>query len=103
VIICNKCGVKNSDETLYCTKCNNKLQSSRQVIVPDRPVEAPLEKLTASGMNSDAWRSFKRLIEAWLYVLLLAGVVTLCAMERIWWPLYPAVAVLGLIVWLRRP
>jgi len=43
-----------------------------------------------------------RMIEAWVYVLALAAVATACAWKEIWWPLYPAVGVIGLVAWLRK-
>ena len=43
-----------------------------------------------------------RMIEAWIYVLALTGTAAACAWYDVWWPLYPAVAVIGLATWLRK-
>jgi hypothetical protein len=42
------------------------------------------------------------MVEAWAYVAALGGVAAICLVREVWWPLYPAVAVLGLAAWLRR-
>lgn len=102
VITCNKCGAKNSDETRFCEKCGNKLQSSRRIVPNGEPSAPPLEAFRHQGVSDDARRTLMRMIEAWGYVGLLAAVAVGCAVYERWWPLYPAVALLGLIIWIRR-
>ena len=102
VITCNKCGAKNSDETRFCERCKNKLQSARQIVPTGESLEPPLESFRHRGVPEDSRRTLMRMIEAWGYVLLLAGVAAGCAVTETWWPLYPTVAVLGLLLWLRR-
>ena len=53
-------------------------------------------------MPADAWRDLKRMFEAWAYVLILAGTAGACWWYRTWWPLYPVVAVLVLLIFFRR-
>ena len=102
VITCTKCGAKNSDDTLLCAKCGNKLQSSRRAQATEAPEDGPLEPFRHHGLAPDLMRSLRRMLEAWLYVLLLGGVATGCYLYKIWWPLYPAVALIALLLWLRR-
>ncbi|HKI82227.1 MAG TPA: zinc-ribbon domain-containing protein [Pseudodesulfovibrio sp.] len=103
VITCTKCGAKNSDETLACPRCGNKLQSSRRVApTHGSPVNAPLEPFRHQSMSGDLLRSLKRMLEAWAYVLVLAGVATACIIYKLWWPLYPAVVLISLLLWLRK-
>ncbi|WP_071547143.1 zinc-ribbon domain-containing protein [Pseudodesulfovibrio hydrargyri] len=103
MITCTKCGTKSSDDTLACPKCGNKLQSSRRA-APDNGArtDAPLEPFRHHGVPGDLMRSLKRMLEAWAYVLILAGVAASCIVYRIWWPLYPAVAFIALLLWLRK-
>jgi len=102
VITCTKCGEKNSDTTLCCTKCKNKLQSSRKVVTVDDPSGRPLDTFEHKGVSADAWKTLMRMVEAWCYLLALAGVAAGCFYFEKWWPMYPAVGVLGLLIWLRR-
>ena len=41
-------------------------------------------------------------VEASVLALLLAGAAVVCQLTGVLWPLYPAVALCGLILWLRR-
>ncbi|WP_229597031.1 hypothetical protein [Pseudodesulfovibrio sediminis] len=43
-----------------------------------------------------------RMVEAWAYVLVLLGVGAGCAYFTTWWPMYPTVGILGLLLWFRR-
>lgn len=43
-----------------------------------------------------------RMVEAWAYVAVLAAVAAGCAYTKTWWPMYPAVFLLGLLIWFRR-
>ena len=103
MITCTKCGEKNSDDTRFCTRCNHKLQSSlRGAPAEESPVDEPLGSFEHQGMPADAWRDLKRLAEAWAYLLLLAGVGAGCWWYRTWWPLYPTVGLLALLIYFRR-
>ena len=62
----------------------------------------PLEPFTHLGMSEDSRSALNRMLEAWGYVLLLAGVAGACAWFDTWWPLYPAVALIALIARLRK-
>lgn len=103
VITCTRCGEKNSDDTRFCTRCNRKLQSSLRAAPADtRPGDEPLEGFRHRGVPDDVWLAVRRMIEAWAYLLILAGVGAACWWYRTWWPLYPTVGLLGLLIWLRR-
>lgn len=102
VIICTKCGAKNSDDTLACARCGNKLQSPRRACADPAPADAPLEPFRGQRLSPDLLRSLRRMLEAWVYVLVLGGVAAACLSYRVWWPLYPTVAGMALLLWLRR-
>ncbi|MGE4423479.1 MAG: zinc ribbon domain-containing protein [Pseudodesulfovibrio sp.] len=102
VITCTKCGAKNSDDTLACARCGNKLQSSRRAASGPDATDAPLEPFRHEGVPGDLMRSLKRMLEAWAYALLLGGVAAACIVYKIWWPLYPTVVLIALLLWLRR-
>jgi hypothetical protein len=103
VITCTKCGAKSPDDTLACPRCGNKLQSSRRAAPSQAdPTDMPLEPFRHDGVSGDLMRSLKRMLEAWAYVLILAGVATACIVYKIWWPLYPAVALIALLLWVRK-
>lgn len=53
-------------------------------------------------MPQERWHSLRRLMEAWAYLLVLLGVGGYCFYKEIWWPLYPAITVIGVLLWLRR-
>ena len=42
------------------------------------------------------------MIEAWCYLGVLVAVAVVCAFHEVWWPLYPAVGLLSLLLYLRR-
>ncbi|NDV20710.1 hypothetical protein GO013_14965 [Pseudodesulfovibrio sp. JC047] len=50
----------------------------------------------------DTWRSIKRMIEAWVYILVLIATSGGCAYTQTWWPIYPVVGILGILLWFRR-
>lgn len=102
MITCTKCGGKNSDDTRFCAQCGHKLQSSRQAAPDGPPLDEPLAPFAHQGLSPDLMRTLKRMAEAWVYLLLLGAVGAGCAWYQVWWPLYPAVALLGLLIWLRR-
>lgn len=102
MITCTQCGAKNSDDTLYCKQCNKKLQSTpRQA--DETPVgKPPLERFEHEGISEDNWKSLRRMLEAWAYLIALVLVAAGCAFYEIWWPMYPTVLLLGVLIWLRR-
>ncbi|MBI9078749.1 MAG: zinc-ribbon domain-containing protein [Pseudodesulfovibrio sp.] len=103
MIICTKCGEKNSDEIRFCTQCGKKLQSSRQCLIPlTDSSNRCLESFKHQGVSPGSWTSLMRMVEAWGYVAVLAVVATMCAIWETWWPLYPAVGLIGLMAWIRR-
>lgn len=102
MIICTGCGKKNEDDVRYCEKCGKKLQSSRMVQTESNDPGGPLGQFRHKGIPTENRLSILRMVEAWGYVAVLGGVVAACAVYRVWWPLYPAVLVLGLLVWMRR-
>jgi len=102
VIICTKCGEKNSDEIRFCPKCGKKLQSSRQPTVLTDSSSSRLESFKHEGVSPQSWTSLMRMVEAWGYVALLVAVAVACAIYKTWWPLYPAVGLLGLMAWYRQ-
>lgn len=102
VITCTKCGTKNADDTLACARCGNKLQSSRRAAPGRDTSDPPLEPFRHRGVPNDLMRSLKRMLEAWAYVLVLGSVAAACIVYRLWWPLYPTVALIALLLWLRR-
>ncbi len=62
----------------------------------------PLSPFRHRGVDPGTRASLLRMLEAWAYVAALGGVAAICLVREVWWPLYPAVAVLGLAAWLRR-
>ncbi|MUM76107.1 zinc-ribbon domain-containing protein [Pseudodesulfovibrio sp. F-1] len=102
MIICTGCGTKNDDEARFCEECGRKLQSSRRTAPTGASPGAPLSRFRHQGIAPGTRTSLWRMAEAWAYVLMLAVVGAVCVVREVWWPLYPAVALLGLIAWLRR-
>ncbi|WFS63544.1 hypothetical protein LF599_05100 [Pseudodesulfovibrio thermohalotolerans] len=47
-------------------------------------------------------QTVKRMLEAWAYVLVLGSVAGACIAYKVWWPLYPTIAVIALLLWFRR-
>lgn len=102
MIICTGCGKKNDDESRFCEQCGKKLQSSRAPIFQESPSERPLGQFLHKGVSPESKHTLRRMIEAWAYIMLLGGVFGACLHYKTWWPLYPAVGVIGLIIWARR-
>lgn len=102
MIICTGCGKTNDDESRFCEKCGKKLQSSRQPVEPGTGAPAPLTRFEHVGIPEDRWAALKRMMEAWCYLGVLVGVAVVCAVYEIWWPLYPAVGLLGLLLFFRK-
>jgi len=61
-----------------------------------------LERFEHEGVSPEARLSLKRMFEAWGYVAVLGGIAVACLLYEIWWPMYPAVGLLGILIWLRR-
>ncbi|CCH48628.1 zinc-ribbon domain-containing protein [Pseudodesulfovibrio piezophilus] len=102
MIICTGCGRKNDDETRYCEQCGKKLQSSYQSPTFEPRTDSRLTRFTHQGMPPDKWESFRKLIEAWCYLLLLLLVGIGSLTYEVWWPLYPTVVGIGLLLYFRR-
>ncbi|WP_272700460.1 zinc ribbon domain-containing protein [Desulfovibrio sp. Fe33] len=102
MITCTKCGGKNSDDALACARCGNKLQSSRRSSSRPDHSAAPLEPFRHQGLPRDLMRTVKRMLEAWAYVLVLGTVAGFSIAYKVWWPLYPTVAIIALLLWFRR-
>ncbi|WP_285906293.1 zinc-ribbon domain-containing protein [Pseudodesulfovibrio pelocollis] len=102
MITCTGCGKRNADEARFCEECGRKLQSSRRANPADDSSGRPLSPFRHQGIDPLARASLWRMVEAWAYVLVLGGVAAVCLVREMWWPMYPAVALLGLIAWLRR-
>lgn len=102
VIICTGCGKKNGDDSRHCAKCGKKLQSARQNVasMPDSPKR--LTRFDHKGIPEDRWIILKRMMEAWAYLGLLVAVAAGCAVYDVWWPIYPAVGVLTLLLYFRK-
>ncbi|MGL1861546.1 MAG: hypothetical protein OCC46_03380 [Pseudodesulfovibrio sp.] len=66
------------------------------------PSSRPLGRFEHEGVSPDAWLSIRRMVEAWGYVAVLGAVVAACVIYSTWWPLYPAVGILGLLFHLRQ-
>lgn len=101
MITCTRCGHANDDRELVCVSCGKKIQSCHYV-PPVEEERNQLERLNTRQLPPDVWRNLKRMAEAWAYLTLLGAVAAGCWHYRVWWPLYPAVAVIGLIMWVRR-
>ncbi|MEF2230642.1 MAG: zinc ribbon domain-containing protein [Pseudodesulfovibrio sp.] len=61
-----------------------------------------LSPFSPQGPSGESRLALGRMIEAWAYVLALTGAAAACAWYDVWWPLYPAVGVIGLAAWLRK-
>jgi len=102
MILCTGCGKKNDDEARSCSVCGKKLQSSRQVSVSGCDLPGPLRRFNHVGMPEERWHSLKRMLEAWCYLGLLVAVAVGCVAYETWWPLYPTIGVLGLLLFFRK-
>lgn len=61
-----------------------------------------MESFKHEGVPVQSRMSLWRMVEAWGYVAVLVAVAVVCSIYEVWWPLYPAVGILGLAAWLRR-
>lgn len=102
MIICTGCGKPNDDESRFCAKCGKKLQSSRQPVDSGGDSSAPLTRFKHVGIPDDRWASLKRMVEAWCYLGVLVAVAVGCSFYDTWWPLYPAVGLLAVLLFFRK-
>lgn len=61
-----------------------------------------MDRFATPEMPPSLWEGIKRLIEAWVYILVLVVVAVVCFVIQTWWPLYPAVGLLVLLAYHRR-
>lgn len=102
MILCTGCGTRNLDDSRFCEKCGKKLQSGYRQADSAEDSGAPLTRFRHNGVAPDLKSDLKRMIEAWCYVLLLGGVAVGCYFYKAWWPMYPAIGLIALIIRLRR-
>ena len=105
---CNKCGTQSPDDVRFCPVCGHKLQSDhvgesaspKTDDLPERPAE--IRRLLDFQGWAKSGRGGGRYIEACCYAVILVGGTVWCLKIDLTWPLYPLIAGLGLIAWLRR-
>jgi len=106
---CSKCGTESPDTERFCPVCGHKLQSERPN-APEtpttenagpRPADEPRRLLDFQGWTTPR-RGLGRYLEACLYAVILVAGVTYCLLSGRTWPLYPLIAGLALVAWLRR-
>ena len=102
MIICTRCGEKNSDEIRFCEKGGKKLQSSRQSTLLTDQSSYWVESFKHEGISPRSKLSLWRMVEAWGYVAVLVAVAVGCSIYEVWWPLYPAVGILAIVGWFRQ-
>ncbi|WP_419784987.1 zinc-ribbon domain-containing protein [Pseudodesulfovibrio sp.] len=102
MITCTRCGGKNADDNRFCEQCGNKLQSLSRAGSPVELSDRPSDPLTRIQNNGKPSPALARMFEAWIYILLLTVAAAICAWKDVWWPLYPTVAVIGIVAWLRK-
>lgn len=102
MILCTGCGTRNHDESRFCEKCGKKLQSDYRPVEQGDDSCGPLTRFQHNGVAPDLKNDLMRMLEAWGYVLLLGGVATGCYFYKTWWPMYPAIALIALVIWLRK-
>lgn len=105
---CSKCGTQSPDATRFCPVCGNKLQSDRSPgpggddgTAAGGQTEPPRRLLDFQGWVSPR-RGLGPFIEASVYAAALLAAVVVCVVYGHFWPLYPVIAVLALVAWLRR-
>jgi hypothetical protein len=86
--------------------CGHKLQSDR-LAGENESGDGPDGRAEGSRLlDFQGWsrpgRGLGPYVEASVLALLLAGAAVVCQLTGVLWPLYPAVALCGLILWLRR-
>lgn len=108
-MLCNKCGGEIPDDERFCPLCGHKLQSGRvrgQAAPDDDGASPPTPEDAPRLLDFQGWarqeRGGGRYVEACIYAALLVAGVVWCLTAGVLWPLYPLLAVLGLVAWLRR-
>ncbi len=101
MIVCTRCGTPNQDKARRCERCGHKLQSSARPVAEPVKVWEQLEPLR-SNVTPEKRAELLRMVEACLYsaALLIAAVVS--AVLGTWTPLYAAIAVVAILVLVRR-
>lgn len=103
---CNKCGEENPDAARFCTVCGHKLQSDHHPGAESPESSAPETPSTRPLLDFQGWtrpgRGLGPYLEACIYAVILIGAVVWCLADQITWPLYPILAILALVAWLRR-
>lgn len=104
MIICNKCGESNADEERLCLTCGHKLQSLRCQGTDEDAAKPPLLAEERIDYHDLLGREgyFRKHLEAWAYLGVLAAAAAVCQWLGEIWPLVAAIPVLGLIAWLRK-
>lgn len=101
MIVCNRCGATNADEARLCETCGHKLQSSYSN--PSRDDSGrPLEPLETPEPSLDLRRFLVKGLEAWVYLLLLAGAGSYAALTSNWLLLLALVGFTALLAWARK-
>ncbi len=106
---CVKCGAENPDTERFCGVCGHKLQSGRQPGAEGAGQgggEGGAAGQSRRLLDFQGWagseRGFGPYIEASAYAVVLVAGVAWCLAAGVLWPLYPLIAVLALVAWLRR-
>ncbi|WP_243547278.1 zinc ribbon domain-containing protein [Pseudodesulfovibrio tunisiensis] len=102
MITCTGCGRKNPDDARCCEGCGRKLQSGRFGAPQESGGTRPLERFSSGSMSDAARSELWRMVEAWGYVAVVLAALGACLYTGRLWPLYPAVAVVALLLWLRK-
>ncbi|WP_018124874.1 zinc ribbon domain-containing protein [Desulfovibrio oxyclinae] len=100
MIICNKCGSPNEDSARFCAKCRKKIQSSWSP-PPETAAFRPLDSFRPSRLSGAQRREFARMVEAWVYALILLFSAVACQLKGQWWPMWVVLAVVGLAALVR--
>ncbi|WP_161598357.1 zinc-ribbon domain-containing protein [Pseudodesulfovibrio senegalensis] len=101
MIVCTRCGNPNDDKARRCKRCGHKLQSS---IRPAPGPSAQWEKLEPmrSHITPERRAELMRMFEACAYSLAVVAAVAFSAVSGLWWPLYAVMAVVAVLVVVRR-
>lgn len=100
MIICNKCGTPNEDSARFCAKCRKKIQSS-WTPPPESQASRPLDSFRPAQLSGTQRRELARMVEAWVYALILLLAAVACQMNGQWWPMWAVLFVVGLAALVR--